>query len=138
MRFFDEDKPFFTPYSSLPEFAVDCSYVLTDPLMSLWAFTKNLTRFFLWSLPLTAGLIAFNVPLILLSFPIAMGLLTLNIPILIALAVFTSPALYSLSLALYNAVDCIISPIVDILRIISNVSATAGELMSCDHLSNCL
>lgn len=137
MMFFSDERVFFTPYQSPEAFFADCSYIITDPLTSLLSFTQNLAGFLMWSLPLTVGLISFNLPLlILLSFPIAMNLLTLNIPILIAMALFAAPALYSLSLAIYDVVDFILSPIVDIVRIVSNVGATAIENIECEGMFN--
>lgn len=138
MMFFNEDRLFFTAYESPQEFALDCSYVITDPLTALMNFTQHLAGFLLWSLPLTIGLLSFNVPLlVLLSFPIAMSLLTLNIPILIAMAVFAAPTLYSLAFALYDVVDFVVSPIVDFVRVTTNLAATAADYIECEDRFDC-
>ncbi len=130
MRFFDEERAFLTPYPSLVEFALDCSYLFTDPLMSLWDLTKNLTYFFLSSVPMTAALITFNVPLLLLlPFPVAMVTLSLSM----AVAVYASLSLFQ---ALFHAVECIISPIINTIRIMSNLAATSVETFSCEGLFN--
>ena len=128
MMFFDDDRAFFTPYESPGDLVVDLSYIVTDPICSLINLSKNLANFLLWSLPLTIGLISFNLPLfLLLSFPIALNLLTLNVPILILMILFAAPAVYSLCLALYDVVDLILSPIVDVIRVITNLATTLIE-----------
>lgn len=137
MMFFSDDRDYFTPYESPQALVLDCSYIITDPLNSLLNFTYDIAGFFMWSLPLTMGLLSFNLPLlILLSFPIAMNLLALNIPILIAMAVFAAPPLYSLAFALYDVIDFVVSPIVDVVRVVTNLVATATEFCECDNLFN--
>ncbi len=131
MMFFDERRAFFTPYQSPDEFGTDLTYVITDPLTSLCHFAIHFSEFLLCSIPLTLGLMSFNIPLfVLLSLPIALSFLTFTAPMIIALvvlAVFAAPAVISLGLALYDVVDLILSPIVDVLRTITNLGATLVE-----------
>ncbi len=133
MRFFDENRAFFTPYHSIEHVFEDFLYIITDPIKSAINLIANLSGFFLGSLPLAVWLISFNIPLlILLSFPVAMNLLPLNIPIVIAMALLSAPAalaVWSLGCAIYDAVDLVLSPIVDVARILTNVSATAVDAL---------
>lgn len=123
MRFFEHEHYFFTPYQSLSELVYDCSAIITDPLIFLANCTLDVTHFLLWSLPLTGGFIALSVPLLLL-FPMTLSVITLGLSTLIALALFTSPTISSLSLVFYETLNCLLSPITNILRIMSNIAAT--------------
>ncbi|HBI21655.1 MAG TPA: hypothetical protein DDY37_03570 [Legionella sp.] len=133
MMFFDENRAFFTPYESPEEFGTDLVYVITDPLTSLCNFALHFSQFLLCSIPLTLGLMSFNIPLfVLLSLPLALSFLTFTAPLIIALvglAFVAAPAVISFSYALYDVVDLVLSPIVDILRIITNLGATLTELL---------
>ena len=124
MMFFDAKRAYFTPYHSPVDLLVDLACIITDPLQSLFHVVKNLSSFLLWSAPLAIGLLAFNTPLLAL---LALPLLMINTPIIIALAVLTAPAIYYFSLTAYNLLDLILSPIIDALRVLTNVGATLIE-----------
>lgn len=138
MMFFDEERAFFTPYNDFNDFLVDTSYVVTDPLNAVCRFVGHFSLFLFWSLPLTLGALSFNVPVLMLfSLPLALSLLPITTPMILALAVVAlvaAPAAYSLGLALYDVVDFILSPLVDVLRIATNVTATLGEQISFDEV----
>lgn len=138
MMFFDEERAFCTPYNDFNEFLVDTSYVITDPLNAVYNFVGHFSLFLFWSLPLTLGALSFNVPVLMLfSLPLALSLLPITTPMILALAVVAlvaAPAAYSLGLALYDVVDFFLSPLVDVLRIASNVTATLCEEMSFDEI----
>ena len=113
MMFFDENRAFFTPYESPDAFGTDLAYVITDPLTSLCHFALHFSQFLLCSIPLTLGLMSFNIPLIvLLSLPLALSFLPFTTPMIIALlglAVVAGPAMISFSYALYDVVDLVLS-----------------------------
>lgn len=136
MMFLDSDRAFFTPYQAPEELMVDLAYIITDPCTSFYHLAINLCKFLLCSIPLTLGLLSFNLPfLVLLSLPLALSILTVTTPMLIALAAVTvlaAPAAFSLGLVLYDVVDMVLSPIIDVLRIITNVGATLVDLLPDD------
>jgi hypothetical protein len=138
MMFFDEERAFCTPYTDFNEFLVDTSYVITDPFDAICRFVGHFSLFLFWSLPLTLGALSFNVPVLMLfSLPIALSFLSITTPMIIAMAVvalLAAPAAYSLGLALYDAVDFFLSPLVDLLRITTNVTATLVEQVSFDEV----
>ena len=131
MMFFDDNRAFFTAYDSPEEFATDLSYVITDPMTSLYHLAIHFIEFLLCSIPLTLGLMSFNIPLIaLMSIPLALSFLTFTTPMIItcmAVALIAAPTIVSFGLVLYDIIDLVLSPIVDVLRILTNLSATLVE-----------
>lgn len=131
MMFFTDERAFFTSYETPSEFADDLSYILLDP----WESVCNLIRHGIELLLLTAPLamigITYGAPFAFaLSIPLALSLLSLNtcgMIVLGALALLTVPLIYTASCMAYDVIDIILSPIVDILRIITNLAATGVE-----------
>ncbi len=141
MMFFDDNRAFFNAYASPDEFGTDLAYVITDPLTSLYHLTIHSIEFLLCSVPLTLGLMSFNIPfLALLSIPLALSFLTINTPMMIAfaaLALIAAPTIVTLGYVLYDVVDLVLSPMVDILRIMTNLGATLAAQCPTEMPSFC-
>lgn len=127
--FLDENRAVFTPYESWEAFGDDLAYLITDPFVAFGHFLTHASHFLLYSIPLTLGLLSFNIPfMVLLSLPIALNLFTINTPVIIALiavGALATPALISGALAVGDLVEVLLSPIVNLLIILSNSGATA-------------
>ena len=129
MMFLKDTHGFFEPYRSPADFASDLSTIIWDPICTLSNLAMHLSKFCAFSLPIAMGVLTYGAPLlVLLAFPLALNLLTLNIPIILAIAatvIFTAVAIHSMGQLIYDAVDLILSPLIDALRVITNLTATA-------------
>ena len=131
MRFLNDKRNFFEAYESLDDLTSDAFSIIWDPICSLGNLVRHVTTFLVFSLPLAITAFTYGAPLLLLlAFPIALNLLTLNIPIILAITatvLFTAAAIHSMGAIIYDAADLILSPMMDALRVTTNLGATLIE-----------
>jgi len=125
------NRTFFTPYTETDQVLDDFAYFLTDPIDPVIRLVVHLRDCILWSVPFAIGILSLNLPLlILLAFPVATNLLALSIPIKIGLVLFAAPLIFAVCGTLLDVAELVLSPIINALRILTNVGATVVENLS--------
>jgi hypothetical protein len=133
MHSFTHDQSFFTAYDSLDEFfggIGDMVYHCYEPVCEFlthgfWFLYRTLP----WAITIFIGITSLMMmPMMLLSLSLALSLMSYTTPVMIALIALTAldlmePA-YDFAATVYAGVDLILTIMIDVFSILSNVLAT--------------